>query len=146
MTASSPYHSMSLPHRQTPSAVSEDHEISEKNAIVLAAIEREENQKTYFDPDTEAAEAPERPFLLYHACVVGIAMVLVVFVEMLCVSVVYISFPKEKCTMVAWLINFFHTADHRIPMGQRGDSIRAGELLIPRCYTNGVVSRLSADN
>lgn len=82
---------MTPPHRQTPSAMSEDHEISEKNAIVLAAIEREENHRTYFDPDVEAAEAPHRPFLLYHACVVGIAMVLVVFVEMLCVAVVNIS-------------------------------------------------------
>ncbi len=95
MTAGSPYHSMSPPHQQTPSITSINHELSEKNAIVMAAIEREENKGTYFDPDTEAAEAPERPFLLLHACVVGFAMILVVFVEMLCVAVVYISFPKR---------------------------------------------------
>jgi hypothetical protein len=54
--------------------------------IVQAAIAREENQDTHFDPDTEAAEAPERPFLLNHAGVIGVAMTLVVFVEMLCVA------------------------------------------------------------
>ena len=95
MTAGSPYHSMSPPQQQTPSAVSSNHELSEKNAIVMAAIEREENQHAYFDPDTEAAEPPERPFLLLHAFVVGVAMILVVFVEMLCVSVVYISSNRQ---------------------------------------------------
>jgi hypothetical protein len=54
--------------------------------IVQAAIEREENKDSYFNPDLESAEAPERPFLLIHASVIGVAMTLVVFVEMLCVS------------------------------------------------------------
>ena len=87
MTATSPYYSMTPPARQTPSAMStSDPEVSEKMGIVQAAIEREENQDTYFNADTEAAEVPERPFLLVHASVIGVAMVLVVFVEMLCVA------------------------------------------------------------
>jgi hypothetical protein len=74
------------PPQHTPSAISSDPEISEKMGIVRAAIEREENRDTYFNPDVESAEAPERPFLLIHAAVIGFAMTLVVFVEMLCVS------------------------------------------------------------
>jgi len=90
MTAGSPYVSMTPPHHaQTPSAISSNHELSEKNAIVMAAIEREENKDSHFDPNLEGQEAPARPFLLLHAAVVGVAMTLVVFVEMLCVSVVY---------------------------------------------------------
>jgi hypothetical protein len=76
---------MSPPHH-TPSTISEDLELSEKIGIVQAAVEREENKDTYFNPDVESAEAPERPFLLVHASVIGFAMTLVVFIEMLCVS------------------------------------------------------------
>lgn len=76
--------------QNTPSTISADPEISEKMGIVRAAIEREENKDTYFNPDIESAEAPERPFLLIHASVIGVAMTLVVFVEMLCVSKVSI--------------------------------------------------------
>lgn len=70
----------------TPSTSSEDHEFNEKMCIVQAAIEREENKDTIFNPDLEKAEPPERPFLLLHAGVIGFAMTLVVFVEMLCAS------------------------------------------------------------
>lgn len=125
MTASSPYFSLSPAHGQTPSIRSEDPVISEKNAIVLAAIEREENAKTYFDPDTEAATAPERPFLLYHACVVGLAMVLVVFVEMLCVSVVCIS-----KTLGITTLRLISLAYHRISMGQRNDQVCTGKNFV----------------
>jgi hypothetical protein len=89
MTATSPYHSYSPPVAQTPggnSAISVDPEYSEKMGIVQAAIEREENKDAYFDVEKEGAAPPERPFLLLHAAVVGVAMTLVVFVEMLCVS------------------------------------------------------------
>ncbi|TAQ86961.1 hypothetical protein B7494_g4718 [Chlorociboria aeruginascens] len=83
MATGSPYYSMSPPQQKTPSAISSDPEFNEKMEIVQAAIEREENKDNHFDPDTEAAEAPERPFLLVHASVIGVAMILVVFVEML---------------------------------------------------------------
>lgn len=94
MTATSPYASMTPPIGQTPgqtpgrtpSAISEDPEFNEKMNIVQAAIEREENKDTIFNPDIEAAAPPERPFLLLHAGVIGFAMTLVVFVEMLCAS------------------------------------------------------------
>jgi hypothetical protein len=77
---------MSTPYHHTPSTISADPEMSEKMGIVRAAIEREENKDTYFNPDVESAEAPERPFLLVHASVIGLAMTLAVFIEMLCVS------------------------------------------------------------
>lgn len=94
MTAPSPYAPMTPPIGQTPgqtpgrtpSAISEDPEFNEKMGIVQAAIEREENKDTIFNPDIEAAAPPERPFLLLHAGVIGFAMTLVVFVEMLCAS------------------------------------------------------------
>jgi hypothetical protein len=80
---------------QTPSTISGDPEVSEKMGIVQAAIEREEHKDTYFNPDLESAEVPQRPFLLIHASVIGFAMTLVVFVEMLCVSKVRSrSWPK----------------------------------------------------
>lgn len=74
------------PPQHNPSSSSIDPELSEKMGIVQAAIEREENRDTYFNADLESAEAPERPFLLVHASVIGFAMTLVVFIEMLCVS------------------------------------------------------------
>jgi len=61
--------------------------------IITAAIHREENQDEHFDPDLEGAEVPKRPFLLMHAAVIGFAMTLVVFVEMLCVAKVGIALP-----------------------------------------------------
>jgi hypothetical protein len=73
-------------HTHTPSAISSDPEWSEKMGIVQAAIHREENQDDHFDPDVEGLEVPERPFLLLHAAVIGVAMTFVVFVEMLCVG------------------------------------------------------------
>lgn len=70
----------------TPTTANFDPEISEKMGIIQAAIAREENMDSHFDPDVEGAEVSERPFLLLHACVIGFAATLVVFVEMLCVS------------------------------------------------------------
>jgi hypothetical protein len=83
-------------HTQTPSAISSDPEYSEKMGIITAAIHREENQDEHFDPDIEGAEAPKRPFLLMHAAVIGFAMTLVVFVEMLCVAKVGIALRFMK--------------------------------------------------
>ncbi|KAF4631583.1 hypothetical protein G7Y89_g6539 [Cudoniella acicularis] len=96
MTAGSPYISMSPPQAQTPSAVESNPEFSEKMNIVQAAIEREENQEEYVDPDAELAAPPPRPFLLLHACVVGFAMTLVVFVEMLCVARLITEYQWDK--------------------------------------------------
>ncbi|PQE16287.1 glycosyltransferase family 2 protein [Rutstroemia sp. NJR-2017a WRK4] len=93
MAATSPYASMTPPQQtpgqtpgRTPSAISEDPEFNEKMGIVQAAIEREENKENIFNPDLESATPPERPFLLIHAGVIGFALTLVVFVEMLCAS------------------------------------------------------------
>jgi hypothetical protein len=93
MAATSPYASMTPPQQtpgqtpgRTPSAISEDPEFNEKMGIVQAAIEREENKENVFNPDLESATPPERPFLLIHAGVIGFALTLVVFVEMLCAS------------------------------------------------------------
>lgn len=97
MTATSPYHSFSPPVAQTPggaSAISSDPEMTEKMGIIQAAIEREENKDAYFDIEKEGAGAPERPFLLLHAAVIGVAMTLVVFVEMLCVAKVMTKMVK----------------------------------------------------
>jgi hypothetical protein len=97
MTATTPYHSYSPPVAQTPggtSAISSDPELSEKMGIIQAAIEREENEDAHFDVEKEGARPPERPFLLLHATVIGVAMTLVVFVEMLCVAKVMIKMVK----------------------------------------------------
>jgi hypothetical protein len=97
MTATSPYHSFSPPVAQTPggsSAISSDPEFSEKLGIIQAAIEREENKDAHFDVEKDGAKPPERPFLLFHAAVIGVAMVLVVFVEMLCIAKVTAKMPK----------------------------------------------------
>ena len=97
MTVTTPYHSISPPVAQTPgstSALSSDPELSEKMGIIQAAIEREENEDAHFDVEREGAGAPKRPFLLLHAAVIGVAMTLVVFVEMLCVAKVKIKLKK----------------------------------------------------
>lgn len=58
----------------------------EKQAIIQSAIEREELGADAFDDSEEAGVVPKRPFLLLHAITIGVAMILVVFVEMLCIS------------------------------------------------------------
>lgn len=97
MTATSPYHSYTPPVAQTPggqSSLSSDPELSEKMGIIQAAIEREENTDAHFDVEKEGAAPPERPFLFLHAAVVGVAMTLVVFVEMLCIAKVTVEKPE----------------------------------------------------
>ncbi|KAK0111250.1 hypothetical protein ONS95_001622 [Cadophora gregata] len=60
--------------------------LDEKYLAIQAAIDIEDRGDDYFDPNTESAAPPPRPFLLLHAGVIGVSMALVVFVEMLCVS------------------------------------------------------------
>ncbi len=62
-----------------------DPELWEKFAIVQAAMTKEEHGHKMYDPETGDADM-ERPFLLTHAVMVGLAMILVVTVEMACVA------------------------------------------------------------
>jgi hypothetical protein len=67
--------------------------LDEKHLAIQAALELEQRGDDFFDPSTESATPPPRPFLLLHACVIGVSMALIVFVEMLCVSKV--SYPRK---------------------------------------------------
>ncbi|PVH95875.1 hypothetical protein DM02DRAFT_570462 [Periconia macrospinosa] len=60
-------------------------EMSEKIGAIDRAIEVEEMGDQAYDPEKDA-ELPERKFLLVHAVTIGIAMVLVIVVEMACVA------------------------------------------------------------
>ena len=60
--------------------------LDEKAIAIQNAIELENMGDDRWDPNTESATAPPRPFLLLHASIIAISMALVVFVEMLCVS------------------------------------------------------------
>ncbi|KAF2258386.1 hypothetical protein CC78DRAFT_478949 [Lojkania enalia] len=60
-------------------------EMSEKIGAIGRAIEVEEMGDRVFDPEKEA-ELPERKFLLVHAVTIGIAMILVIVVEMACLA------------------------------------------------------------
>jgi len=68
------------------SATPVDPAMNEKIGVIQSAIEREEQGDKVFDPELEGQEAPKRPFLLTHAMIVGLAMILVVVVEMACVA------------------------------------------------------------
>jgi hypothetical protein len=61
-------------------------ELDEKIGVVQTAIEREEQGDKIFDPEKEGEAPPKRPFLLTHALLVGLAVVLAVVVEMACVA------------------------------------------------------------
>ncbi|ORY19790.1 glycosyl transferase family group 2-domain-containing protein [Clohesyomyces aquaticus] len=60
-------------------------EMSEKIGAIDRAIEVEEMGDKAYDPEKEA-ELPERKFLLVHAVTIGIAMILVIVVEMACLA------------------------------------------------------------
>ncbi|KAF2110146.1 glycosyl transferase family group 2-domain-containing protein [Lophiotrema nucula] len=60
-------------------------EMSEKIGVIDRAIEVEEMGDKAYDPEKEA-ELPERKFLLVHAVTIGIAMILVIVVEMACLA------------------------------------------------------------
>jgi len=54
--------------------------------VIENAIEREEKGDQAFDPEKDGAAPPKRQFLLVHAVLVGLAMILAVVVEMACVA------------------------------------------------------------
>jgi hypothetical protein len=78
--------------------------INERISVIQTAINQEEQGDRVFDPEKESQEAPKRPFLLTHALIIGLAMVLVVVVEMACISKVRsqkrMSLCKEFFLMV----------------------------------------------
>lgn len=61
----------------------------EKADIVRAAVEKEELGTKLYDPERDGTGVPKRPFLLSHAVMIGLAMALVVVVEMACVAKVW---------------------------------------------------------
>ena len=71
---------------------------SEKMAIVMAAMNKEEHGHKEYDPEKGDSDM-ERPFLLNHAVMVGLAMVLVVVVEMACVAKV------SRCSLLQHLLD-----------------------------------------
>ncbi|KAF2752330.1 hypothetical protein M011DRAFT_415679 [Sporormia fimetaria CBS 119925] len=60
-------------------------EMNEKIEAIDRALEVEELGDKIFDPEKEAV-LPERKFLLVHAVTIGIAMILVIVVEMACIA------------------------------------------------------------
>ncbi|KAH0543419.1 hypothetical protein FGG08_002277 [Glutinoglossum americanum] len=63
-----------------------DPAMNENISAIQAAIEREEQGDRVFDPEKESQEVPKRPFLLTHAVVIGLSMILVLVVEMACIA------------------------------------------------------------
>jgi hypothetical protein len=49
-------------------------------------LEKEERGNRHYDPEKQKDEDFQRPFLLTHAITIGLAMILVVVVEMACVA------------------------------------------------------------
>jgi hypothetical protein len=68
------------------SIVLTDAATNEKLGVVHAAIEKEQLGSKYYDPEKQKDSDFDRPFLLTHAMMIGLAMVLVVVVEMACVA------------------------------------------------------------
>ncbi|QIW95398.1 hypothetical protein AMS68_000916 [Peltaster fructicola] len=58
----------------------------EKFDVIKSAIAKEEEGDDAYDPEKDGTEVPPRKFLLLHASCVGLAMVLVVVVEMACIA------------------------------------------------------------
>jgi len=60
--------------------------LNEKLGAIQTAVEKEEQGALAFDPEKDGIDPPKRPFLLVHALLVGLAMILAVVVEMACVA------------------------------------------------------------
>jgi hypothetical protein len=82
---------------------------NEKLAVVHAALEKEERGNKHFDPEKQKDEDFDRPFLLTHAIMVGLAMVLVVVVEMACVAKLLTEVRLDGQMMRLALVSVFHT-------------------------------------
>jgi hypothetical protein len=76
-------------HLESPLAT--DPAMNEKLEVINAAIDKEDNEHKHYDPEKGDKDL-ERPFLLTHAFVIGLAMILVVVVEMACVAKVISSY------------------------------------------------------
>jgi hypothetical protein len=63
-----------------------DDELIQKIGAIEIAIEKEEKGDQLFDPEKDGSAPPKRPFLIVHALLVGLAMILAVVVEMACVA------------------------------------------------------------
>lgn len=63
-----------------------DSAMMEKLDVIQTAIEKEQQGDKLFDPEKDGQEVPVRRFLLNHALLVGLALVLVVLVEMACIA------------------------------------------------------------
>ena len=61
-------------------------ERKEKYDVIQTAIAREEEGDAAYDPERDGREAPKRPFLLTHAVMCGLAVILVIVVEFACIS------------------------------------------------------------
>ena len=61
-------------------------EFSEKIDVIETALAKEDEGDRAFDPEKDGLEAPKRPFLLTHALLVSLAVILAVVVEMACVA------------------------------------------------------------
>ena len=61
-------------------------DVQQKLSVIRTAIEQEEMGDKVFDAEKESQEAPKRPFLLIHAILIGLAIALVIIVELGCVS------------------------------------------------------------
>ncbi|KAL1616786.1 hypothetical protein SLS54_008178 [Diplodia seriata] len=92
-----------------PTAPIVDFAIDEKRKVIDSAIEREDQGEKLFDPERDGLEVPKRPFLLTHAVIVGLAMILVVVVEMACVAKLAMVplFASFSLMTYARLLQFF---------------------------------------
>lgn len=63
----------------------DDSNYKEKVQVIETAITKETDPKAY-DPEKDGVAPPTRPFLLNHAASVGVAMALVVVIEMACIA------------------------------------------------------------
>lgn len=71
---------------QTASHAVSDPALYEKLNVIEAALVKEDNIAKLYDPEKQKDSDFDRPFLLNHALVVGLAVVLVIVVEMACIA------------------------------------------------------------